>query len=139
MDRISPDQRSFVMSTIRGANTKPEMVVRRCVHALGLRFRLHGAKLPGRPDIVFPRYKLVIFVHGCFWHQHSCPKGGVPKSNVAFWTKKLAENVKRDQQKRAALEALGWRVVEIWECQTHNVAELTSLLIPHFQTRANAR
>ncbi len=94
------------------------MIVRRTLHGLGFRFRLCPQHLPGRPDIVLPKYRLVIFVHGCFWHQHCCPRGKVPESNRDFWTTKLSRNVERDREKREALEGAGWRVLIIWECDT---------------------
>lgn len=119
MDRVAPEQRSQMMRAVRSANTVPEMRVRRLAHRLGFRFRLHGRKLPGTPDLVFPRLRLVIFVHGCFWHQHDgCSKTTIPASNVDFWTAKLGKNQTRDERVRRHLEELGWKVEVIWECQT---------------------
>lgn len=105
------------MSLIRGRDTKPELIVRRYLHALGLRFRLHVRNLPGRPDIVLPRHRVVVFVHGCFWHQHvGCRFAVMPKNNRAFWEKKLGGNQRRDARAVATLRRAGWRVFTIWEC-----------------------
>jgi DNA mismatch endonuclease (patch repair protein) len=117
-DVVDPATRSRMMSGIRGKNTKPELLVRKYLHGCGLRFRLHEKKLPGKPDLVFPKYKVVVFVHGCFWHQHSgCKYASSPKSNNDFWAKKLSENVVRDLRHIEALTELGWRVIVIWECE----------------------
>lgn len=117
-DIVDRATRSRMMSGIRGRNTRPEMAVRRHLHAAGFRFRLHRKDLPGKPDIVLPRHKVAIFVHGCFWHRHAgCPKATTPSSNIEFWQKKFADNVARDARDRAALEALGWRVLVVWECE----------------------
>jgi len=114
-------QRSALMSRIRSKNTKPEMTVRRLLHARGLRFRLHRRDLPGKPDIVLPRHRLAILVHGCFWHQHAgCRLASKPKSRIEYWTPKLAGNVRRDLEARAALRSLGWRDEIIWECEVRN-------------------
>ena len=106
------------MSRVKGKNTKPEMIVRRTAHALGYRFRLHRKDLPGRPDLVFPRLRKVVFVHGCFWHRHDCPRGTLPKTNSEFWQTKLSRNVERDARSIAALQAAGWNVLVVWECET---------------------
>lgn len=117
VDVVDPATRSRMMSGIRGKNTKPELLVRRYLHGAGLRFRLHVKDLPGKPDLVFPKYKTVVFVHGCFWHQHpGCKYAYVPKSNSSFWISKLNRNRERDAQKIAALKILGWRSLVIWEC-----------------------
>lgn len=119
MDVHDKETRSFNMSRIRGKDTKPEMIVRRVCHALGLRFRLHRKDLPGKPDLVFAKHKTVVFVHGCFWHSHDCRYGRVvPKTNAEFWREKRAATVERDREKARQLEALGWRVLEYWECET---------------------
>jgi DNA mismatch endonuclease, patch repair protein len=111
-------KRSAVMAAIKGKGTKPELTVRRFLHSLGYRFRLHGAKLPGRPDIVLPRLKTVVFVHGCFWHQHrGCRFAVTPKTNVAFWSEKLGANSARDVRNSGLLRRLGWRVITVWECR----------------------
>lgn len=111
------EQRSFNMSRIRSKNTTPELTIRRMVHALGFRYRLHGGKLPGRPDLVFASRHKVIFVHGCYWHMHACTYGRVtPKTNAAFWQKKRGSNVERDRRNARELARLGWQVLVVWEC-----------------------
>jgi DNA mismatch endonuclease (patch repair protein) len=118
MDTLTTDERSAVMSRVRSKNTRPEIAVRRALHAMGYRFRLHRADLPGRPDIVIAKAGVVVFVHGCFWHRHpGCASTRTPKSRVAFWTAKFESNVKRDRAARRALRRSGWRVLVIWECQ----------------------
>lgn len=117
------------MSRVRGKDTKPELIVRRALHALGLRFRLHRRDLPGKPDIVLPRHRLAVFVHGCFWHRHPCCRlASTPKSRTGFWEAKFAANVARDAKNRSALEAESWRVFTIWECETRRAAELEARL-----------
>jgi DNA mismatch endonuclease (patch repair protein) len=116
------------MALVRGKDTKPEQLVRRLIHKLGYRFRLHRRDLPGKPDIVFPRKKAVIFVHGCFWHQHpdpSCKLARMPKTRLDFWKPKLEGNRVRDERSQSELEKLGWRVLAIWECQLKDEAALT--------------
>lgn len=109
------------MAKIKGRHTKPELVVRSLCHSMGLRYRLHRKDLPGSPDLVFPKYRLCLFVHGCFWHQHpGCKYAYKPKSRQEFWLPKLARNVVRDEEKTEALQRLGWRVGVIWECETKN-------------------
>lgn len=118
-DIVDSRTRSRLMAGIRTKDTAPELVVRRIAHRMGLRFRLHRKDLPGRPDLVLPKHGLVVFVHGCFWHNHGgCPFAHVPKSRVEFWTQKFAQNVRRDRRNAEALRRLGWRVAVIWECQT---------------------
>ncbi len=124
MDVVSPEVRSRMMSSIRGKNTQPELIVRSLVHRLGLRFRLHGKGLPGRPDLVLSRHRTVILVHGCFWHRHSCGLAAVPRTRPEFWAAKFDANVRRDARNRAALEALGWRIVEVWECEVRDLESL---------------
>ena len=110
--------RSRIMRAIKQKNTKPELAVRRLLHAMGFRFRLHRRDLPGRPDIVLPRRKTVIFVHGCFWHQHAgCRLANVPRTRTEYWLPKLARNQERDASAQALLEELGWRVLVVWECE----------------------
>jgi len=119
MDSLTRQQRSEIMSRIRGRNTKPEMLVRRTAHALGLRFRLHRKDLPGSPDLVFPRKKTALFVHGCFWHRHDgCRFAYTPKSNETFWSRKFVRNVERDREAMRRLRSAGWKPVVIWECET---------------------
>lgn len=118
VDFLSPTERSERMSRIRGKDTKPELALRKVLHGLGLRYRLHGAGLAGKPDLVFPRYKAVVFVHGCFWHRHTgCNIATTPKSNTPFWTEKFDKNVARDARVAAELEKRGWSVFVIWECE----------------------
>ena len=106
------------MSAVKGANTRPERDVRTLLHAMGFRFRLHAADLPGKPDVVLPKHKALILVHGCFWHQHpGCRKATVPRHNSEYWRRKLERNVARDAANRAALEAAGWRVITVWTCE----------------------
>jgi DNA mismatch endonuclease, patch repair protein len=124
-DVLTPQQRSFNMSHIRGRDTRPEMRVRKLLHTAGLRYRLHGKHLPGKPDLVFAGAKAVVLVHGCFWHMHDCKYGKpVPATNVDFWAEKRRGNVERDVKNRDALESSGWRVFEIWECETRDEAKL---------------
>lgn len=118
-DIMDSKRRSELMAGIRSCNTAPELVVRRIAHWMGLRFRLHRKDLPGRPDLVFPKHRLVVFVHGCFWHRHEgCRHASIPKSRTDFWMTKLAANVARDRRQEAALQALGWQVLVIWGCET---------------------
>jgi len=118
-DTLTPDQRSRLMSRVKGKDTKPEKVVRSVLHSLGYRFRLYRKNLPGSPDIVLPKYRTAIFVHGCFWHRHpGCPKATTPKSNLEYWHRKFAENVERDRRKERELARLGWRVMIIWQCES---------------------
>ena len=120
--------RSAQMALIRGRDTKPELRVRKALHAAGLRYRLHERRLPGVPDLVFPQRRLVLFVHGCFWHQHpGCTAARMPKSRLDFWWPKLSGNVERDARKQAELEAMGWAVKVIWECETRSADTLTAL------------
>lgn len=112
-------ERSRRMALIRSTDTKPELIVRKLAHSLGYRFRLHRRDLPGKPDLVFPRHNAIIFVHGCFWHGHDCPKGRRrPKSNVQYWESKITGNANRDRRSTQALLALGWSVLIVWECET---------------------
>lgn len=116
------------MARVRSKDTAPELKVRRALHRLGLRFRLHRSDLPGRPDVVLPRYRTVIFVHGCFWHRHSaCPRSSMPKTRAAYWDAKFKANLARDQRNIEALKAAGWQVLIIWECETKNAALVEAL------------
>lgn len=124
MDTRTPEQRRRIMQSVKQKNTKPELVVRQVLHRLGYRFRLHRKNLPGRPDIVLPRHRKAIFVHGCFWHWHGCPKGQLPKSRLDYWLPKLEGNVKRDRTKIEQLESLGWDVLVVWQCETRDLEEL---------------
>lgn len=117
------------MSRIRGKDTSPELAVRSILHRLGYRFRLHSRVLPGKPDVVLPRYGTVVFVHGCFWHRHNeCPYAYTPKSRTEFWTQKFAGNVERDQQVESQLSALGWKVLIVWECELRDAEKLAGRL-----------
>ncbi len=117
-DTLSPEQRSQRMSMIRGKDSSSELMLRRMIHGMGYRYRLHVRSLPGTPDIVFPRFRAVIFMHGCFWHRHpNCRLARMPKSNLEFWRVKLESNKLRDDSNTDLLRAMGWRVLVIWECQ----------------------
>ena len=116
MDRVTREQRSKMMAAVRSKNTKPELLVRRELHARGYRFWLHRRDLPGTPDIVFPSRKSAIFVNGCFWHGHECPSGALPATRRAFWEAKIGRNKDRDAKSRVELEAAGWSVLVVWEC-----------------------
>jgi DNA mismatch endonuclease, patch repair protein len=116
-DIVDKATRSRMMAGIKSKNTKPEIIVRKALHAAGFRFRLHDKKLPGKPDIVLPKYKAVVFVHGCFWHGHNCAKFRMPKSNKKFWREKLIANAKRDAWSCKQLKSQKWRVLKVWECQ----------------------
>lgn len=129
MDIVSPEKRSRMMAGIKGKNTKPEMVVRKLVHGMGFRFRLHRKDLQGSPDLLFPRLRRAIFVHGCFWHRHlGCRLAYTPKSNTQFWLNKLEANERRDALDLKALVALGWEVLVVWECEVSNMPALTQKL-----------
>ena len=130
MDRLTPDRRSYLMSRIKSKDTLPELTVRRALHALGYRYRLHGKHLPGRPDLVFASRKKVIFVHGCYWHGHECRYGRAQsKSNQEFWQKKLMANRLRDQRNVLQLLAGGWTVHTVWECQIKSATWLAAALL----------
>ena len=131
-DKITPAERSRNMAAIKSTATKPELIVRRLAHQLGFRFRLHRKDLPGKPDLVFVSRRKIIFVHGCFWHQHpvaACLDSKPPKSNLDYWLPKLRRNVERDAQNVKALRKLGWKVLVIWECETKKKARLEARLI----------
>lgn len=128
VDNRSSESRSALMSRIGAKNTAPEMLVRRMLHRLGFRFRLHRRDLPGRPDIVLPARRAVVFVHGCFWHAHGCKIGRPPKSRPEFWGPKLARNRARDDANVTALEAMGWRSVVVWQCEIRDHASLEARL-----------
>lgn len=126
---MTSDQRSRLMSKVKQKDTKPEKAVRSILHGLGYRFRLHRRDLPGSPDIVLPKYRLAVFVHGCFWHSHpGCKKASMPKTNTEFWRQKLEANKKRDLAAIDSLNALGWRVLVVWECETRDAGTLRSRL-----------
>ena len=121
------------MAAIKSKNTKPEIKVRKVLHSMGYRFRLHSKDLPGSPDIVLPKYKTVIFVHGCFWHRHeNCKYASTPKTRKEFWNKKFTENKKRDSEIQEKIKILDWRSVVIWECETKNIENLRDKIIDVF-------
>jgi len=125
MDKLTPRQRTEVMSKVKGRNTVPEIKVRQALHAMGYRFRLHRSDLPGKPDITLARHGVCIFVHGCFWHRHpDCLRATTPQTNSEFWARKLSGNVERDQRSATALIQAGWRVCVIWECETKDASAL---------------
>ena len=131
-DVFTRRKRSEIMRAVKGKDTVPEIRVRRLVHSLGYRYRLHVRELPGVPDLVFPRWRKVIFVHGCFWHRHRCSEGrSTPSSNSEYWQKKFIANKRRDAVHRRRLRNLGWEVLVIWECETkgHKVAQLQDRII----------
>jgi DNA mismatch endonuclease (patch repair protein) len=131
MDVFTKKHRSEIMAKITDKDTKPELVVRKLLHRMGLRFRLHVKELPGKPDIVLPKWKTVIFVHGCFWHGHDCKRGSAkrrPKSNAAYWNPKIDGNVERDAKRAMALSNLGWRCAAVWDCETSDLEHLEKRL-----------
>lgn len=131
MDSLTPAERSRNMSAIRSKGMKPEIVVRRMIHRMGYRFRLHNKSLPGKPDLVLAARNAVVLVHGCFWHQHSSPRCKIvrtPKSNLAYWVLKLRRNAERDKANCRELRSLGWRVLVVWECSLGNPSELAKKL-----------
>jgi len=125
---MSREKRSALMARIRGRNTAPELTVRRLLHAMGYRFRLHAGELPGKPDIVFRSRRIAVFVHGCFWHRHDCGLAYFPKTRREFWQRKFEGNVVRDRRTKHELEAAGWHVVVVWECQLSDLAPLARSL-----------
>jgi len=131
-DKFLKDERSWIMSQVHSYNTSPEIKVRKLLHSMGFRFRLHRKDLPGKPDIVLPKYQTVIFVHGCFWHGcPSCHRARIrPKANSEYWNKKLDRNMQRDKENQVSLDALGWRTLVVWECETKkkNLLELSERL-----------
>lgn len=128
-DRLTPERRSWLMSRVNGKNTGPEIRTRKAAHALGLRFRLHRSSLPGTPDLVFPKRRVALFVHGCFWHRHpGCSKASTPGTRSEYWEDKFKANVARDRRVSEMLKAAGWRVAIVWECETKNPALLDRVL-----------
>jgi DNA mismatch endonuclease, patch repair protein len=132
-DVFSPEKRSAIMSRVTGRNTKPEIVVRKIVHSLGFRFRLHRKDLPGKPDLVLPRHRKIIFVNGCFWHGHSkCRRSKLPSSNIEFWRAKIARNKSRDLEVTRSLREIGWEILVVWQCEIvqrdHLLSKLHSFL-----------
>ena len=135
MDVFSKEKRSQIMSRISGKNTKPELVVRSLLHNMGYRFRLHRKDLPGKPDIILPKFKKVIFVHGCFWHSHTkCPRSKRPTSNERFWREKLDKNRERDKVTVRNLNDLGWTVLTIWTCEVNGTFKLKNKLLSFLES-----
>jgi DNA mismatch endonuclease, patch repair protein len=129
VDNRTVDSRSALMARVRQKNTSPEMIVRRLLHRMGYRFRLHQKDLPGRPDIVLPRHKKVIFVHGCFWHRHDCKKATMPKTNQEFWKNKFQTNIDRDTKVLRSIKERGWETLIIWECEARDGDQLELRLL----------
>lgn len=124
-DNLTKEKRSWIMSRIKNKNTKPEIQVRSLLHSMGFRFRLHRRNLPGKPDIILPKYNTAIFVNGCFWHVHeNCKDSTIPKTNTSFWEKKLKRNTERDRKIYAQLKGTGWKVVIVWECELKNIENI---------------
>ncbi|MDJ0708030.1 MAG: DNA mismatch endonuclease Vsr [Leptolyngbyaceae cyanobacterium MO_188.B28] len=138
-DTFSKNKRSAIMRAVKSGDTKPEMLVRRLVHGLGYRYRLHRADLPGKPDLVFSSQRKVIFVHGCFWHGHHCPRGArIPKSNTDYWLRKITRNQDRDQANLATLRHQGWSALVVWECQTKDMATLEPCIVNFLEENSDS-
>lgn len=134
MDVLTAEQRKRCMASISGKNTKPELVVRKLIYSLGYRYRLHYSNLPGKPDLIFPGKRKVIFIHGCFWHRHDCKKGkSLPSNNSEFWQKKLADNQARDNKNISDLKKLGWNALVLWECRIGDLKLLTDDLLSYLK------
>ena len=139
MDSVTKTKRSEIMSKVRNKDTRPEMIVRRLVHGLGFRYRLHCSDLPGKPDLVFSKKRKIIFVHGCFWHRHEgCKLARMPKTRIDFWQRKLTNNKERDKENVQKLQAAGWDVLVVWECETKDIAGLTER-VTGFLKKENTR
>ena len=138
MDTRTPEQRRHIMQAVKGKNTMPELIVRRVLHGMGYRYRLHRRDLPGTPDIAFISRRKAIFVHGCFWHSHDCPKGRLPKSRLEYWQPKLKKNKERDRTKEDHLRSLGWRVLVIWQCEIVDLEALALRLQDFVDERETA-
>jgi DNA mismatch endonuclease, patch repair protein len=139
MDTFSREKRSDIMRQVRSSNTAPELLVRRLLHRSGYRFKLYGSDLPGNPDIILPKYRAIILVHGCFWHRHkNCIDATMPKSNISYWERKFERNIKRDRLIKRTLIRLGWRVITVWECQTKHPSRLLSKLVKELMTARSA-
>lgn len=124
MDTVDKTTRSRIMRSVRQKDTEPELLLRKALHGMGFRYRLHDKKLPGSPDLVFPKYKVVIFVHGCFWHRHGCKQTTTPSTRKEFWNAKFKTNIERDNQNVRDLEDAGWRVMVVWECELKKDSEI---------------
>ncbi|WP_211464746.1 very short patch repair endonuclease [Collimonas silvisoli] len=136
-DHVTKEKRSEIMRAIRGKNTTPEIIVRKLVFSLGYRYRLHGGNLSGKPDLVFPGRRRVIFIHGCFWHYHNCSKGKPPKSNLDYWLPKLKENRRRDVRNQKSILSIGWKFLVIWQCELSDTVQLKKKIID-FLEESNA-
>ncbi len=134
MDRLSAKERSENMRKVRAKDTVPEMLVRRLVHGMGFRYRLHVTALPGKPDLVFPRLSKIIEIRGCFWHLHKCRRAHIPKSGIEFWRSKLNGNKRRDKRNEKKLLALGWTVCTVWECELKDMDEVKRRLARFLST-----
>ena len=129
MDVFTKKKRSSVMAKIKAKDTKPEILVRKLLHRMGYRFRLHNKHLPGKPDVCLEKYNTVIFIHGCFWHNHKkCNDGKIPKSNVGYWQPKIQGNIARDKRNNLALKRMGWKIITIWECSLNDLSSIKKLL-----------
>ena len=136
MDVFSREKRSQIMSRVSGKNTKPELIVRSLLHSMGYRFRLHRSDLPGKPDITLPKYKKVIFVHGCFWHGHKdCQRSKRPITNKKFWHEKLDRNIERDKANIRNIKELGWDVLVVWTCEVKDINHLKNKLISFLESK----
>jgi DNA mismatch endonuclease (patch repair protein) len=133
-DHVSPDRRSFIMSRVKQKNTSPEMALRRALHALGYRYRLHSRDLPGSPDLVFPARRKVIFVHGCFWHGHGCRWGKLPKSRLEYWQNKIATNQERDRVQLTQIRQAGWESMVVWQCEIKDLAEVSARVLAFLES-----
>lgn len=134
MDTVSPAVRSALMSRIRSKNTKPELVVRSLLHRLGYRFRIHRKDLAGNPDIVLPKHRKIVLVHGCFWHGHTCRLASKPKTNVEYWAEKIFKNKSRDERNLETLSAQGWAVLVLWECEVRAMDGLVERIVDFMQS-----
>lgn len=133
VDHVSSEKRTEIMRAVRSKGTAPEILVRKVAHRLGLRFRLHVKDLPGKPDLLFPRWNTALFVNGCFWHRHrNCKKASTPRTNTEFWKNKFDDNVLRDKRNYRLLKKAGWRVVVLWQCQIRTVEEVDAILKSYF-------
>ncbi|KTE36430.1 hypothetical protein ATE62_14640 [Sphingopyxis sp. HIX] len=137
---MEPEAKRRLMARFRSQDTKPEIAVRRLLHRLGYRFRIHVGRLPGKPDIALPKYRTAIFVHGCFWHRHAgCKVATVPKTRQDFWQAKFEGNIQRDRRNASELEAMGWQVIIVWECETRDIDRVAEALESALRSRSNAR
>lgn len=139
IDHVDSKKRSDIMRAVQTRNGRYELLVRSALHRMGYRFRVHGRDLPGTPDIVLPKWKTVVFVHGCYWHRHGCPKTTMPKTNEEFWLRKFEANISRDRSVSDRLKRMGWRVVVVWQCELGSLEKVTALLRRLLPARKNVR